>query len=57
MLGACFARQVYRYATGQVEGPQQDLGFLVGATGPDAKMTDALLAIIADRVFSNRTFE
>jgi hypothetical protein len=57
LLGACFARQVYRYAMGQVEGPQQDLGFLAGATGPDAKMTDALLAIIADRVFSVRSFE
>jgi hypothetical protein len=57
LLANCFARQAYRYAMGRVESPQQDLDFLDQATSPDARMTDALMAIVANHVFSTRTVE
>lgn len=57
LLSACFARQAYRYAMGQVESPREDLGFLTDATGADARLTDAWIAIATSHIFATRTFE
>jgi hypothetical protein len=56
-LSDCFARQVYRYALGQVEGANEDIGWLTSASSPDARMTDLLLAIVDSPAFTRRSFE
>jgi hypothetical protein len=57
LLAACFARQAYRYAMGQVESAQDDLSWLTDASSTDAKMTAILLAIVESPIFVTRTFE
>jgi hypothetical protein len=57
LLAVCFARQVYRYAMGQVEDPKQDLSWLTALSSTDAEMTSAFLAIVDSRVFETRTVE
>lgn len=56
-LSECFARQVYRYALGQVERPGEDLGWLTAAASPDARLTDFLLTIVDSSAFDRRAFE
>jgi hypothetical protein len=56
-LSDCFARQVYRYALGQVEGQNQDVAWLTSAATPDARITDLLLTIVDSSAFSRRVFE
>ena len=56
-LPACFARQVYRYALGQVEAPAEDMAWLTSAASPDARMTDLFLAITGSAIFAKRSFE
>jgi hypothetical protein len=53
----CFARQAYRYAMGQVEGPDDPLDALTAGFSSDARMTDVLLAIVSNPIFAARTFE
>jgi hypothetical protein len=57
LLAACFAKQAYRYAMGQVEGPEDDLSWLTRASSTDMKMTALLLAIVESPVFARRRFE
>jgi hypothetical protein len=57
LLSRCYARQVYRYAMGDVEPAGADLSWLFAASTPDAKMTAALLAIVQNPVFVTRSFE
>ena len=56
-LSDCLARQIYRYALGQVEAANEDLRWLTAASSPDTRMTDLLLAIVDNPAFTQRTFE
>jgi Protein of unknown function (DUF1592)/Protein of unknown function (DUF1588)/Protein of unknown function (DUF1587)/Protein of unknown function (DUF1595) len=56
-LTACFARQAYRFAMGQIEPPGDDPAGISPAFGPDAPMTDILLSIAAAELFTTRAFE
>jgi hypothetical protein len=53
----CFARQAYRYAMGQVEGPDDPLDGLTAGFSSDARMTDVLMAFVSNPIFAVRTFE
>jgi hypothetical protein len=57
VLAACFARQAFRYAMGQIESPQDDLSWLTVGWSTDAKMTSLLLALVDNPVFVTRTSE
>ena len=57
LLAKCYARQVYRYALGEVEPPGVDLGALEGTSSPDAQMTDVLLAFVRSPAFTTRIFQ
>jgi hypothetical protein len=56
-LPQCYLRQVYRFAMGQVEIPDDQALFdaLSRGWGADARMTDALLSLVASPVFVQRT--
>ena len=53
----CFARQAYRYAMGQVEGPDEPIQALTAGFSSDARMTGVLLAIVSNPIFAARRFE
>ncbi len=53
----CFAKQAYRYAMGQVEPPGDDLGPLRAGFSIDSRMSDVLMAIVANPIFVARAFE
>lgn len=56
-LADCYVRNAYRFAMGQIEPPGEDLGALSGTFNSDARLTQVLLALIADPVFASRSFE
>jgi len=53
----CFTKQAYRYAMGQVEPPGDDLGPLRAGFSIDSRMSDVLMAIVANPIFVARAFE
>lgn len=53
----CFARQVYRYAMGQIEPPDDDLAWLRTRSTMNSRITDLVLALVSDPVFVTRSFE
>jgi hypothetical protein len=58
MLG-CYIKQAYRYAMGQEESAssQAVLAAMEAGFGVDSRMTDALMALVADPTFVQRTTE
>ncbi len=53
----CFTKQAYRYAMGQIEAQGDDLGALGAGFSVDSRMSDVLMAIVANPIFATRTFE
>jgi hypothetical protein len=53
----CFTKQAYRYAMGQIEAQGDDLGALGVGFSIDSRMSDVLMAIVANPIFTTRAFE
>ena len=53
----CYVRQAYRYAMGQVESDGDSMQALESGFSPDAPMTAVLLAVLANPVFTKRSYE
>jgi Protein of unknown function (DUF1588)/Protein of unknown function (DUF1585) len=56
-LTACFTRQAYRFAMGQIEPQGDDLGALSDGFSSDAPMRDLLVSIVVSELFATRAFE
>jgi hypothetical protein len=56
-VAACFVRQLYRYAMGQVEPPDDALPWLADGFSTDSRIVDLVLALVMSPQFVLRTFE
>lgn len=56
-LTDCYLRNAYRFALGQIEPTGEDLRTLGVGFGSDARLSEVLLTLIADPVFTSRSFE
>jgi len=56
-LTDCYLRNAYRFALGQIEPTGEDLRALGVGFGSDARLSEVLLTLIADPVFTSRSFE